>query len=338
MIVLSAKESEVVGVRIGRGMLSKDWQPNALLEQMLAMDIDFARVKIPSTDEQVFEKLDQLQMPYTIHSILVRNSIDLSQEELQEQLSSDLRFELFDGSEPERMKDLVRRSWGERTAVNYHNRLFREWVSYDTEKEGSAAYSLEFDHTKDPNKLNWLIWKGGDLVGFVLGDVEHDHFEGVMYSVLPEYRGLNIARNIMIFLKGYCKERGLKYFKNDVVFQNIPSLKSIVTKAIDPVDTYLNVTIAGLLNASKVDKRAHELTGLSFDQAQQWVLAHVAEWLPANKRIDSVKFKLLDHSPMQLDKVDLSFPVMNNEQELILLKLKEQEEVKALVYIDAINS
>lgn len=212
MITFSAKESEVLGVRIARGVLNQSWQPSQLQQAALAGEYDFLRLKLPSNDEQVFTKLDALGMHYCLHSILVRNSVAIN--EAHNTLQRDLRvtFELFDGSNELAMKQLVKDSWGARTAVNYHNTNFRHWVSYEQEMEGSAAYACEFNYSVNPSMPNWIVKLDGKPIGFVLGKASNEGFEGIMYSILPEYRGHNYAEDIMIFLKNGALSRALQRF------------------------------------------------------------------------------------------------------------------------------
>jgi predicted acetyltransferase len=336
MITFSAKESEVLGVRIARGVLNQSWHPSQLQQAALAGEYDFLRLKLPSNDEQVFAKLDALGMHYCLHSILVRNSVKIT--EAHNKLHRDLRvtFELFDGSNELAMKQLVKNSWGARTAVNYHNPNFRHWVSYEQEMEGSAAYACEFNYSVNASMPNWMVKLDGKPIGFVLGKASNEGFEGIMYSILPEYRGYNYAEDIMIFLKKWCFEQGITTFFNDVVFQNMPSLKSIVTESIVPIETYLNVTISSLLSATKLPVLEFEVT----EKAQnllQWIAANQHYWVGAEFSLKSINASMDSETLKNATKLWVSAPVNDTDCKTILIRATKQGSIIGAVYLQYLS-
>jgi len=333
MITFSAKESEVLGVRIARAVLNEYWQPQQLLQASLAGGYDFLRLKLPSNDEQVFAKLDALGMHYCLHSILVRNSVAIT--EAHGKLLKDLRvtFELFDGSNELAMKELVKDSWGARTAVNYHNPNFRHWVSYEQEMEGSAAYACEFNYSVNASMPNWIVKLEGKSIGFVLGKVSNEGFEGIMYSILPEYRGHNYAEDIMMFLKKWCFEQGIATFFNDVVFQNMPSLKSIVTESIVPIETYLNVTISSLLSATKAPVLEFEITE-KVQNLQQWIVANQHHWVGAEFSLQSINVSTGVETFKNATKLWVSVPVNDIGRKTVLIKLARQGSSIGAAYLN----
>ena len=66
-----------------------------------------------------------------------------------------------------------------------------------------------------------------------------------------KFRGQRFATEIMKFLNKTCAERAIRYFRNDVVIQNIASLTNIVKANILPVEFYFNITINSFLSFSK---------------------------------------------------------------------------------------
>lgn len=334
MITFSEKESNVLGVRVARGVLNHNWQPTDLLADTLQGGYDFLRLKIPSTDEQVFEKLDKLGMHYSLHSILVRNSVAINQGHAALYRPLRVTFELYNGSNETELKQLVKDSWGNRTAVNYHNAHFRHWVSYEQEMEGSAAYATEFNYRIDSNMPNWIISLQGKPIGFVLGKVSEEGFEGVMYSIIPAFRGHNYAEDIMLFLKKWCFEQGIPCFYNDVVFQNMASLKSIVTESIVPVETYLNVTVSAMLNVHhgaliEVDANAMEgLSGLPL-----WIEANKHQWEQPGDILGGMRTSFGSNATQLIDFVRVSVPIRNGKAKIVLLRLMHQSKPLALVYL-----
>lgn len=335
MITFSEKESGVLGVRIARGVLSTDWQPKDLLKAAFEGGYDFLRLKIPSEGEQVFEKLEKLGMPYSLHSILVRNSVAITEQHAEPYRPLRVSFKLYNGTNETELRQLVKDSWGNRTAVNYHNPNFRNWVSYEQEMEGSAAYSTEFNHTLNPDMPNWIVSLDHKPIGFVLGKVSHEGFEGIMYSLLPAFRGHNYAEDIMLFLKKWCYEQGIHRFYNDVVFQNIASLKSIVTESIVPIETYLNVTISPLLTANKShaplveNAPIHDGSGLL-----NWIASNKHLWeAPGNKLVKMYSTLALSVAS-NIDAVRISVPIDDGKRKVVLLTLIQDTQVVGAAYLE----
>lgn len=334
MITLSANESQVLGVRVARGVLNGHWQPEELLSDILAGGFDFVRVKLPSTDEQVFEKLDQLGMHYCIHSILVRNSTPINALHAKPYRPLRVSFELYNGTQEAELKQLVKDSWGNRTAVNYHNPYFRHWVSYQQEIEGSAAYATEFNHLLNPSMPNWLVKLDGKTIGFVLGKVSEAGFEGIMYSILPEHRGQNYAEDIMIFLKKWCYEQGIGTFFNDVVFQNMPSLKSIVTESIVPVDTYLNITISPLLQATRQEVALLDVDNWeSMEQLPIWLGKQSSHWQKAGYSLHAMRVSSPKQAVERPNQILVSKPIDTVDMQLVVLRLLQSGCVMSSVYL-----
>jgi predicted acetyltransferase len=334
MITFSAKESEVLGVRIARGVLNQDWQPSQLLQATLSGGYDFLRLKLPSNDEQVFAKLDSLGMHYCLHSILVRNSVDITA--AHNFLYRDLRveFELFDGSNEAAMKQLVKDSWGARTAVNYHNPNFRHWVTYEQEMQGSAAYACEFNYTINPTMPNWIVKLQGKPIGFVLGKVSEEGFEGIMYSIVPEFRGHNYAEDIMLFLKKWCFQQGIARFYNDVVFQNMPSLKSIVTESIVPVETYLNITISSLLNATKSEPTQLKISWADGNASLLNLVATYAfNWEKPGSKLQRIECTMTNEQLNKITSIRISEPLHENDKHSVLLLAFNLEVAIGAIYL-----
>jgi hypothetical protein len=79
---------------------------------------------------------------------------------------------------------------------------------------------------------------------------------------------------IQRFLKSFCREKKLHFFANDVVFQNFPSLRSIISEGILPVDSYLNICLKPFLKCSKDKALISTLNSRveSFPELQKFII------------------------------------------------------------------
>jgi hypothetical protein len=335
MITFSANESNVLGVSIGRGSLTESWQVNDLAQEILQGGYDFIRLKMPSSDEEVFQKLEQLGMPYRLHSILVRNTIEIKPEHVLK-APQQIQFELYDGTYPDELMQLVRASYGERTSVNYHNPYFRCWVSYEAEMAAAAAYATEFVFADNAKMPNWVIKKEGHNIGFVLGVISEGNLEGMMYSILPAFRGYNYAAAVMAFLKSWCWQNGVKTFSNNVPLQNLPSLKNIVSQAILPVDSLLNVTVSSMLLVSFEDAIAYPVEGFASRLILlHWILSTVGGVNKTNETIANIRVNIAECHLPSIDEVLLTKPMEGHREKIMLLKFYRKSKLYGTVYISS---
>lgn len=305
MVTLSVEESKKLGVLLARGDRLPALDVDLLRKAIYEGAFDFCRIKVPSSDEQTIEKLRELNMPWFIHTILVRNSIDLNNEKLDDR-ELRLGFELYDANKAELLGSIVKRAWGARTAVNYTDPVYQGLIGQEKELKAAMVYAQGFDAKLDPAKRCWFIKKGDETIGFVCGSIDEDSFEGVMYSIVPEHRGDRLAADVMLFLKRMCVAEDLSFFCNDVPYQNMPSLKSIVRESIGPVGTYLNITINSLLSTSIGPADKHILTKVTTKQQLAQTISERMDafigggYIIKDRRFDLGWVKLNEHTEIEL--------------------------------------
>jgi predicted acetyltransferase len=334
MIGASLHESSILKVSIGRGTLAEGWDWMALRKEVLDGRYDFVRLKMPSADEELFEKLEQLGMPYCILSILVRNSITITAQHELPAIGQRLQFNLFDGSNEAEVKELVKKSYGNRTSVFYHNPYYRNWVSYEDEMEAAAMYAVTFVYAKNPRTPHWLVKKDNQIIGFVLGIVDNNTLEGIMYSVLPEYRGHNYAADIMAYLKSWCWLNNIGCFANHVPLQNLPSLRNIVAQAILPVDSFINITLSCMLSATNQPAQVFTISPPeSHQKLHQWILALAENWQQNGFVLSSLKLGMAKQDLPHVTQVKVTLPFANSITKLYLLTLFNGNKLLGTAYV-----
>lgn len=332
MVSLSVEESKKLGVLLARGDRLPQLDVNLLRKAIYAGAFDFCRIKVPSSDELTIEKLRELNMPWFIHTILVRNSIDLNSEVLDDR-ELRLGFELYDSSEAELLGSIVKRAWGARTAINYADPVYQSLIGHDKELNAAIAYAQGFDRKLDSTKRCWFIKKEDEAIGFICGSIDGDSFEGIMYSIVPEHRGDRLAADVMLFLKRNCVAEGLRYFCNDVPYQNMPSLKSIVRESIGPVGTYLNITIDSLLTTSTAPAVKFEVEA---NMGKQQLAKEISERM--DDMLDEtylIKDRYFDLSLVEQAKpitVELTIPYKTDQRVQLVCKVKHNNNIVGSAY------
>jgi len=276
-----------------------------------------------------------LGFPWQLNSIIVRNRKRITAEDAHFDNPAKLHFEPFDGRQRGILQTVVHDCMAARTATNYANGDLERVVSPEQEWHASAQYALTFNSATDPARRCWLIHRAGDYIGFVLGEIKQDAFEGIIYGILPQHRQRNHAEAIMRFLKSWCWQKGISRFENDVVMQNLPSLKSIIRESIAPVESYLHVTINSWLSVSQrqpmvvPEVRAAPVAVLdAIAQAVRGIAAPAfvmekCQWAPVSDPPDKTG----------RGRLQIQFPYITADRMLTVGKMMRGPEVMGVLYV-----
>lgn len=246
-MALSLEETKISGRRIARGNATGHISAADLLAEINEGKFDVCRLKVNSAPENLLEQLDALGVPYYIHSVLVRNSIEISGEKFE--IPANIRFELYNGENPGLISKIIEECLGNRTSTFYSNKVFSQLVNETMEMDMAKAYLSSFVAAQNTGKVSWLIYADETPAAFLAGTVIGASFEGAYYGVIPAFRGkYNLPAVIMRFIKNWCADNNISTFINDVPYQNLKSLVSIIRESILPVSTYLHVTLLPLLS------------------------------------------------------------------------------------------
>lgn len=336
---ISEQESQVYGIAFARGYIqSKDWQPNDLLADILEGEIDVARLKVPSTDDQLFTKLDSLGIPYSIYSLIVRNTIEITLEDIFEG-DPELAFELYTAQQAPILQQVVRECIINRTATNYEDVDLAGIITQEKELEASDQYVQLYDNSSNPSRIGWLIKKGEEYIGYVFGTFRGEEFEGDFYGIIPAHRGTGrYARMVQQFLKDMCRRRGVRYFLNDVVQQNFSSLRSIIKESLVPIGSYFNIYLKPFLMKGGpmrlVDVEINNGVNIPNLMLQ---LAQTA--LGEGEGIASFDCKtIVKDIPNGIHELRISKPVFEQGQSILVLQLRKKlGGIYALAFIKTTN-
>lgn len=247
LFYLSVNESNLSGLCIARANTLDRFSPPVLKDEIALSNYDICRLKVNSANDGLLEQLDSLGVPFHIHSILVRNSIEITGEAFE--IPDNIRFELYDGDNSEEIKSVIEGCLSNKTSTFYANKVFRHLVNEHIEMEMAKEYLSSFISKQNPTLLSWLIYADNEPAAFLAATVDEAGFEGVYYGVVPAFRGkYNLPAVIMRFIKNWCADNAVKTFSNDVPYQNLKSLVSIVRESVLPVSTYLHITLLPLLS------------------------------------------------------------------------------------------
>jgi len=238
-IKISEAESRLMGICFARGRANAQWQPDEITTQIAMQNIDLLRIKFDANDPLLFQKLQQTQIPYSIHSIILRNRVVVNS---PQQLPPDMVFEIYDGSQTLLLQQLFTESLQNPTHTSFTDLDLQQFFNEQNTLAAATDYVLQFNHTQHPNNFGWIMKKDSQAIGFVMGTVHHNFFEGTFYGIAKAHRGSGVYPNLIHkFIINYCLQQGLQYFENDVPFQNFLSLRALFDENVLPFEAYLNI-------------------------------------------------------------------------------------------------
>lgn len=288
----SAAESEILGLRIARGTARfGELDLPSLKEEIVRDQLDLCKIKVSAGQKAVFCQLDDLGFPYQIASVLYRNKKVITQADGSLPLPEGLAYEHYDGSQLEELSHLVASSIGTPTGVNFHILPVDGFIDPQRQLRLSIDYVIKALPGKEQKLQVWLLRQDGVLVGFFMGTVQVDAFEGTLCGVPPEFRGRGYGNWINNIMKRVCWEQGLKYCYTDIQVQNPASQKGALQGGFEVQGLYFHVFIFPFLHYASLTNDKH-LLGSFNDNGQmlsQVFAFHEKETVPKSHQLQGLK-------------------------------------------------
>ena len=157
ILSLSENETEVYGLKFARakGRL-EDIDDDDLLREILRGKFDVSKLKISSTIESIFPRLDAMGIPYSIYSIIVRNCKEIGDEDRSFD-AGDFSFEQYDGTRSRTFIELVKGCVVHRTATNYRDRDLSLLMPLEKELDALEQYNLAFNNDVNKDLIAWIV-------------------------------------------------------------------------------------------------------------------------------------------------------------------------------------
>jgi len=249
----SKDESERIGLRIGRSGRQSDLHPKSLTEEIIKNKLDVVKIKVPLESDEVFSKLDELPYFWEPLNLITHQQhliIDGSRP-----IDPSLTFELYNGENPAELLQIVKRISGEDTNLYYqsglHELFFPDRVFWSSAHE----YYLAMINNENPERFLFI---GRDKEGAPMGicsfqKIAGNQAEGVIYGVLPEHRGKNLAMSFLNKSINTLYKEGVSRFNTEVQYFNFRSLYPHIQMGFKPVGMYMNVEVFPMLAYAKTE-------------------------------------------------------------------------------------
>lgn len=216
----SKNDSQRFGLNIHRTPFAPEIDANKTIQYILENDVDIAFLRIPSAKLKDLQLLDRSGMPYMVADTLAYYHFDLLNNEVKPVENQDLEFRVATPNDHELLNQLVREIFG--NYVNHYR------VSYYFENEHVTEGYQDWVRSyaeEDPNRICWLVYKGGEIAGFGTFNFEKEEekkkMKGILYGVLPKFRRSGLLRDMTRYALTYAKDRGCEYMRSTIQIENV---------------------------------------------------------------------------------------------------------------------
>ena len=244
----SNTESEVYGLELFRGKVDSTIELNGFLEELNRKRVDVCRLKVNANDKNAFAYLTELGVPYQLYNMLYTNYVEISA--LPDEAfvwPVEYSFRPFIPEEKELMSAMTKATIDKKTWVNYNSDLVKDRMTEERELAASQEYACSF-YSEDGSKASWIISFEGADIGYFMGEESEDGLNGTFYGILPEHRSKAHSKVIYMMILSVCRDKGYRFFKNDIGVMNIPSQKSASSQRMVPTDIYFHFELYPFLS------------------------------------------------------------------------------------------
>jgi hypothetical protein len=246
----SDTESEVYGLELFRGKVEDTSQLDGFLEELIQKGVDVCRLKVNANDKNAFAYLTEFGIPYQLYNMLYTNYVEIAT--LPEEVFTwpkEYSFRPFHPEEKDLMTKMTRSTIDRKTWVNYNSDLVADQITNDRELLASQEYACSF-YSEGGSKASWIISFDGKDIGYFMGEESEDGFYGTFYGIRPEHRNKAHSKVVYMMMLSVCRERGYRFFKNDIGIMNIPSQKSASSQRMVPTDIYFHFELYPFLSGN----------------------------------------------------------------------------------------
>jgi hypothetical protein len=343
VIDFSTIESNILGLKVGR--CNNDlFDESSLYSQIVEGGYDLCRLKVPADDEMASYRLNKMGMPFFFSGSIRRYKTRITENPEGNYNFPDLVFEMYNGSQDQLLKDMLIGTWGTYPIGYYRTPYVGNLVTKEREIECVFQYYKKYNLNIDyPNNSIMFIKHGDSYVGFFALNVVNNNLESHIGGILEPYRKSGYFLDKLRYIKEFCVRNNLGHFvfgarNENADVQRIFQFVGFQARGSDNV-----FHIPGLLTFSQRNPvlKTIRLEKRDFKSIYQQLLAEsimvTQDDLPKCTG-NSFQLNFPDGLPTeQFLNLRFSFPVLNNEESLMVVQSVEKSNKPVLGYFRTLN-
>ncbi len=333
MLSYSEQESKTLGIQIARA----SWDGtnvNTLLDTIIDQQCDVVKLSCPSDISNIYEQLNELQMPYYILGMVSSYRILFPKMDQKTYRLKDIEFIEYDGSQKDILQNVSRKSFQEIPGSFYNNPEINHIVDHEKQVQCFVDYICQYNNQLDSEKWLFLVKVRGQYAGFITLKAHGDKdCIGGHAGVIPERRYAGIYLDMIRFIHNFPKSIGRRFGYAYAQLQNHQVHKTLVRENMQLHDSSVNIHINSLFNHSVTPPTRFQLA-TSPAKASSDIQTIIQDLVNPDFYLATQKTKWLEQRPKTTTSVTILTPIKNEEQELYVVKLHaETDQLLAYSYL-----
>jgi len=332
-VEFSLIESKVLGFKVGR-CNSDLFDESELYKQITGGDYDLCRLKVPAEDEMASYRLNNTGLPFFFSGSIRRYKTRISEPPAGNYNFNDLVFEMYDGTQDQLLKDMLVGTWGTYPLGYYRTPYLNTLVTKESEIESVFQFYKKFNLKQNyPNNTIMFIKHGDVYVGFFALNIVGNTLESHIGGILEPYRKSGYFLDKLRYIKEFCLNNNLGHFVFGARNENAAVQRIFQFVGFQAQGSENVFHIPSLLSVTKKPSVSIELKqGFSDFKSLYQHLFNECLNLSGDGLSHSGKISFqLNHAEIILkqktSRVQCSFPVLSEEESLMVLKFDQTGDV-----------
>lgn len=223
MILYSEQESHLFKVKFGRYEGTLD-NPAALKQEIVEQQYDFVRIKIHGAGDDLFIRLNALDIPYHLLDIHRYYSLDYTQTPVPAPVASDMELFRNEGQLTGEIHDMILQSFDEHPMGFFRHETLEHYFPVELQKQNIARYiSSQYIQPTNPGRQAWLIKVNGVNAGCGSTEFKGEEAYTTYIGLLPEYRRQSYYREVIHRMQYEIQQSGARYCTGSARLHNLSS-------------------------------------------------------------------------------------------------------------------
>ncbi len=211
-IDFSETESNILKLKIGR-CNTDNFDENILLNKIIEGKYDVVRLKLPSEDEEVSNKLNKINLPFYFSGSIRRYKTKISKKPDGDYINKTLEFEKYNGLQDAIFEELLEDTWGTYPIEYYRTPILKDLVSKKQELISVCTFykKQNFNLSDSQNTMMFMKDKGS-YVGFFALNIVGNHLESHIGGIKKVFQKDGYFLDMLRYIKNYCIDNHLEHF------------------------------------------------------------------------------------------------------------------------------
>ena len=334
-IKFAKEESEYLGIKIGR-LEQKQLNIADFLSEILQQEYDVIKIRVPATDANMMQHLDEISLPYSISDTVFHYKAAFEKMGFVPYVNKGIVFEMYRKEQFNLLQQIAMQTFSENYGAYFTHAIFDKIVLREKKLQLFGRWAASFYTENDNGKLAWLAKHKGKYIGFMaIQRINDKEWEPVIAGVLPKYRKAAYFIDLIRSVRNYCVQHNIAWTYAKSQAQNINAYRAYVGENMSMHKMSVSVNINSLLCYSSEKKMVKTISISSkkntfLETAQHYIFQNYGESAMIEKTLQTV---LKEFSEPQKAEIHILTSYENEKKALKVFKFYVSEKIVAVVYV-----